>query len=230
MKDSRVPIPPAKSRGFSLGELLIVLAIISVMSALAFAALGKADGFNNATSTISTVLEQARAYAMANNTYVFVGIEETDGATASSATQTAGSGRVALQAFASLDGTLNLASANLAPIDRLQILNGVDLPASLQANTGALANRPATSSVYFFGSSSFPAASTQIVSRNFTFSKVIAFNSLGTVSIPSSTTTGFQYLEIDAQPAYGDVVTASPKNVSAIQVDATTGIVTVYRS
>ena len=174
MKTLRVPVSvSARRRGFSLVELLTVLLIISIMSALAitaFTSLGKSDGFANATTTISTLLEQARAYAMANNTYVFVGIEETNGSTPSSATQTAGQGRVAMQAFASLDGTLNLTSTNLAAINRLQILNNVDLPASLSATTGTLPNRPSGSSIsiYYLGSSSFPtlSGSNQITSRN----------------------------------------------------------------
>ncbi len=228
MKSSRSPIH--QRRGFSLVELLTVLVIISIVSALAFEAmgsLGKSDGFNNATSTMSTLLEQARAYAMANNTYVFVGIVETDASQSAGGAQATGVGRVAMQAFAAQDGTMNFSATNLVAIDKLQILNNVDLPSALTVTSGTLPNRPTADHNIDDAALSVPSA---ITSRNFTFSKVIAFDSLGVVHIPTSPQiTGFQYLEIDAQPTNGTVI-SSKANASAIQVDATTGAVTVYRS
>ena len=225
-------------RGFSLVELLTVLLIISLLSALAVAALnslGKSEGFNSATTTLSTLLEQARAYAMANNTYVFVGIEDTDASQSAGGTQNPGIGRVAIQAFASQDGTLNLGASNLTAINRLQILNNLHVPASLSATSGTLANRP--SADYSLGSTTggttFPTVSSAnaIISRNFTFSKVIAFDALGIVHIPTSPAiSGFQYIEIDAEPTNGTTISANTTNVSAIQIDATTGAITVFRS
>lgn len=235
MKPLSARLPLRVSRGgFSLVELLVVLVIASILSALAFTAfnsIGKADNLNAATSNVSLLLEQARAYAMANNTYVFVGFAETDGSALPNGPQTAGIGRVALQAFASLDGTLNLAAANLSAITRLQILGNVDMPGSLAQNTGTLAGRPAAT--YSVGNSTFPAvaSSSAITSRNFTFTKIIAFDAMGVVHIPTTPpTTGFQYLEIDLQPANGNIVPANNANVSAVQVDGTTGVVNVYRS
>ena len=76
-----------------------------------------------------------------------------------------------------------------------------------------------------------------ITSRNFSFTKIIAFDSLGVVHVPAATPpTGFQYIEIDVQPANGSTVldtsanVSAYPNVSAIEVDATNGVVTVYRS
>jgi prepilin-type N-terminal cleavage/methylation domain-containing protein len=224
--------------GFSLIELLSVLVVISIVSALVVTAmnsLGKADGFNNATTTLSTLLEQARAYAMANNTYVFVGIEETDASQSAGGPQNPGTGRVGVQAFASQDGTLNLAASNLTAINRLQILNNLHVPATLTATSGTLANRPTAD--YSLGSStgstSFPSVTSAnaITARNFTFSKVIAFDALGIVHIPTSPAiSGFQYIEIDAEPTNGTIIPTNTTNVSAIQVDATTGAITVFRS
>ncbi len=217
--------------GFSLVELLTVIAIAAVMSTLAvtaFVSLKRADSLNNATAIISTLLEQARAYAMANNTYVFVGFEESDFGTPSTAAQTAGTGRVAVQAFASADGTLNLSASNLSPINRLQILDSLDLAPAITLTTGGLPGRPAAD--YVIGSTSFPAPSSTISSRNFTFSKVIAFDSLGLVHIPTvAPQPSLQYLEIDVQPSNGNSVPTAATNASAIQVDAMTGAVSVYR-
>jgi prepilin-type N-terminal cleavage/methylation domain-containing protein len=245
MKTQRIVSPPgACRRGFTLFELLTVLVIISIISALvvtAVTSLGKSDGFNNATTTISTLLEQARAYAMANNTYVFVGFEETDGSQPAGGPQNSGAGyvgRVAIQAFASMDGTMNLGTSsqtgtsNLVAINKLQILNNIDFPSKLNEATGTLPNRPASPD-YILGSASFPTipSANFITARNFTFSKVIAFDSLGVVHLPTSpVTSGFQYIEIDAQPTNGSVISPNGTNVSAIELDATTGAVTVYRS
>src|SRR6202022_1653616 len=59
-------------RGFTLLELLVVIAIISILFVLlvpAFTTRKSADDMTNAAYTITGVLEQARAYAMGNNTY-----------------------------------------------------------------------------------------------------------------------------------------------------------------
>jgi prepilin-type N-terminal cleavage/methylation domain-containing protein len=96
---------------FTLLELLVVLAIGAVLSALlvsAFTNIKGADDITNASYTIKNTLEKARTYAMANNTYVWVGFYE-ENATAKAPTNAAppypGKGRVILAAVVSKDGT-----------------------------------------------------------------------------------------------------------------------------
>lgn len=212
------------------------MAIIVLLTSLAFpiiSGLKRASDLNSATATIATTLEQARSYAMANNTYVFVGIEETNFSTPLSQSQTAGTGRVAIQLFAALDGTLNLTPSNLTAVSRMQIVDSLDLPASVTATTGTLPNKqPLTSpSGYVVGSSSYPAASSSIVSGNFTFSKIMAFNPQGGLVIPANPAqSSLQYLEVDVQESNGSNVPATNSNQSAIQVDGETGAVIIYRS
>ncbi|SDT93038.1 type II secretion system protein H [Verrucomicrobium sp. GAS474] len=73
------PLSPKPPRGFSLVELLVVVAIMGTMMALSgpvVTALSGSGSVNKAIIDLSRTLEQARAYAMANGTYVRVGFGE----------------------------------------------------------------------------------------------------------------------------------------------------------
>jgi len=104
--------PPYKQPyGFTLIELVGVIAIIIALTALlvpAFTSLKGAGDINQAAHTIAGVFEQARTYALANNTYVWVGLYE-ENTTAAAPTNTTppypGKGRVLLAVVAANDGT-----------------------------------------------------------------------------------------------------------------------------
>ena len=110
--------------GFTLVEVLFVTAIIGslmILVAPAFTSIRSSGDVTNAAYTIKGVLEQARNYAMANNTYVWIGFYEEDGS-APSATPTAtpGTGRLVISIAASRDGTTvynPTSSSNPDPID-----------------------------------------------------------------------------------------------------------------
>src|SRR6266704_310725 len=74
------------SRGFTLAELLVVLAIMAVRSTLLVIGFQSILGnqFNSEVSVIANTMVRARAYAMDNNTYVFVGIAEVNASTSAS--------------------------------------------------------------------------------------------------------------------------------------------------
>ena len=102
------------SAAFTLLELLFVMAIILMMTALAIPAFNSIKGGSDITKAaydVAGVLDNARAYAMANNTFVYVGIAEVDSAADPSASpQTITSdptvgGRVVVATVASKDGT-----------------------------------------------------------------------------------------------------------------------------
>src|ERR1043166_806288 len=91
---------------FTLLEILVVIAIIAILMVLvapAFTNLKSGNDVTTAGTTIKGVLDAARTYAQANNTYTWVGVFEEDGATSSSA---AGIGRVVMSTVASKDGTI----------------------------------------------------------------------------------------------------------------------------
>src|ERR1700686_958237 len=74
--------PKARS-SFTLIELMVVIGIIVLFSVLlvpAFTSLKGSGDITNTAYAITGVLEQARNYALANNTYVWVGFYEEDSA------------------------------------------------------------------------------------------------------------------------------------------------------
>src|SRR5450432_1932355 len=89
-------------RAFTLIELLAVMGIMIIMLALLVPSITGIKGANDLTKAafgVSDFLEQARSYAMANHTYVFVGLQETDGSQPDSAKpQVSGTGRLAIAA------------------------------------------------------------------------------------------------------------------------------------
>jgi prepilin-type N-terminal cleavage/methylation domain-containing protein len=107
--------PPPRLRsaaGFTLIELLMVLALVGIMAALivpAFDSVGKASQTTKAVYDITGALEQARAYAMARNTYVWVGFLEEDASKPSPSTPVTSAngpgGRVIISTVASQDGS-----------------------------------------------------------------------------------------------------------------------------
>src|SRR4051812_16327417 len=93
---------------FSLVELLVVISIMIAVAALiapAFTSLKGAGDVTSAAYTIKGVLDQARTYAMANNTYTWVGFYEEDASQSPTNPPTAGLGRLVISIVASKDGT-----------------------------------------------------------------------------------------------------------------------------
>lgn len=100
-----------RRNAFTLLELLIVIGIIALLMILivpAFTTIKSAGDFAYAVYGIQGLLENARTYAKANHTYVFVGFAEVDPSvnpSVSPQTPSPPYGRVAVAAVASKDGT-----------------------------------------------------------------------------------------------------------------------------
>jgi len=98
---------------FSLIELMVVIAIIVILMTLlapAFTNIKSGGDFTDAVYRVQGLLENARTYAKANRTYVFVGFAEVDSSVDASVSPqvTTGAtpyGRVAIAVLASKDGT-----------------------------------------------------------------------------------------------------------------------------
>ena len=122
---------------FTLLELLIVVGIIGLLMVLiapAFTTMKSGSDFTSAVNGIRDVLENARTYAKANRTYVFVGLAEADSSVDSGASPqvTTGAtpyGRVAVAVVASKDGTrhFNYATTNQGADWTANYSNGANL-------------------------------------------------------------------------------------------------------
>jgi prepilin-type N-terminal cleavage/methylation domain-containing protein len=170
-------LPKLRERfAFTLVELLVVMAIIAILMVLiapAFTNIKTGNDITTAAYTIKGVLDQARTYAMANNTYVFVGFEEVDASKLDSvspqtATTTTVGGRIAVAAVASRDGTRGYTvstslpspawsnynnGANLIAVGKLQRLENLHLAplSSTLPNSGGLTRQTVSSDSYQLG-------------------------------------------------------------------------------
>ncbi|MBE7157094.1 MAG: prepilin-type N-terminal cleavage/methylation domain-containing protein [Rhodospirillales bacterium] len=219
-------------QAFTLVELLVVIAVIAVLLAITkpvFNTIGGANTFPKALTDVSSALEQARAYAISNNTYVFFGIVEVDSSVDSNQTQTAGTGRVAICVAASKDGTANYNSidpkgtwtskdgANLSALGKLTHNDNVHLVALADppANNGKMsqrqkvdpayqlskpANDPSADSVTPFA---YPIGSA-FNRGHYQFNRVIMFDPQGTARIVNANGDSVaSVIEIGIEPAHG---------------------------
>ncbi|PTY04488.1 hypothetical protein DB346_03370 [Verrucomicrobia bacterium LW23] len=128
-----------RRKGFTLSELLVVVAVISVMSAAAMPALrGIMDSRTVATSAydLAGLLELARSQAVARQTYVWVG---------ATTEMSGGNLSTVFVAVYSRDGSAtNTDAANLVPLTQPVRLKGVALVPWAQLRTETRAVMPGT--------------------------------------------------------------------------------------
>lgn len=251
------PLSLLPKKAFTLVELLMVVTVMAAMLVVAVPAFNTIKGSGDVTKAVYDIagaIDQARTYAMANNTHVFVGFAEVDAsADASAVPQKANTsnpyGRVAMVVVASKDGTSgygsnlsNWSTSNTFPVSRLQHFENLHLAGNAQVSgtTGKLARPSApTYQVTQVGDSSFQSATPlewPVGSTNpqYQFKAVIEFDAQGVAWYQPSggRTSGsmVQYFEIGLQPTHGNVVSASgAADVAVIQIDGMTGATRIYR-
>ena len=237
---------------FTLVELMVVIAIIAILMAFvapAFTNLKTAGDVTSAAYTIKGVLDQARTYARANNTYTWVGFYEEN--VASTTPGALGFGRLVMSVVASNDGTIIYASTvpgtidptrlmqvcKLTKIDNVHLWTHTDTPLT---PTGSTFNyRPNIASTFCIGDTSPPNSTGTLFqyplgspAPQYRFGKGVQFSPRGAAQIINSTTSYSPQpaAEIGLEPTHGNVAPNSiPANVVAIQFTGIGGNVNIYR-
>lgn len=251
--------PPRRQSGFSLLELLAVVAIIAIISGISIVSLtgvNESQQMNDAISKTEGALKRARAHAIGNQTYTWVGFFEKDlEDTAKPAS--AGKGELLIATVASTNGTSiyrKPASSSTPALDQnpqdlelvgpLITISHVDLttipagnlvrddvaPDEYQVGHNDFQTRP-----LFFGSTSktqnkitfnYPLYATSDTLA--TFTRIIEFAPNGDATkIGNSSIT--RLMEIGLRPTKGNQDLPESGDVAVLQIKGITGSIDILR-
>lgn len=242
---------------FTLVELLIVTGIVALLMALvipAFTNIKSGGDVTNAAYTIKGVLDTARTYAKANDTYTWIGFFEEDVSQQSTNPATAGTGRIVMSIVASKDGTTVYSPSSPATIDPTKLIQVGKLTkienAHLAGDTlftttpstptgSTFDNRPpVTYRIASPPNASPPNSRTPFQypvgspapAAQYTFVKAVQFSPGGEARVDNNSDYTLQVAaEIGLRATHGTTVDTTSPNVVAIQFGGVGGNVTIYR-
>lgn len=233
---------------FSLLELMVVIAITILVAGFVLPAVTTLKSAGDVTSsayTIKGVLESARSYAMANNTYTWVGFSGSIGSTVT--------GQVSMALLASNDGTntvctpvgspptpvatdstttssivIGSGTGTASPISKIITLSNSHIgDTGTPTNNGTdFESRASVASAYRISSAG--TSSHTFVTKGVTFSQWIQFSPRGEATVNGGNTQVTTYAEVGLLPTHGNAL-ASTLNIAAVQVGGFGGNVRIYR-
>ena len=231
-----------RSRGFTLLELLIVVGIIGLLMVLiapAFTTIKSAGDVTSAAYTIKGVLDTARTYAKANNTYSWVGFAGSIGDNIT--------GQVQLVIVASKDAT-DLGTSVNQPGNRIDITAGVTPVGKVMTlqnahigDTGTPTNdgtdfesRAAVNINYRVGAAGTGFNSDYyFIEQGTQFNRWIRFSPRGEAVVKGGATQITPSAEVGLLPTHGTALAATINpasgNLVAIQISGFGGNVRIYR-
>ena len=238
----RAPRPAVALRegGFTLLELLIVVGIIGLLMVLIAPAFTYIKGGTDVTSaayTIKGVLDTARTYAKANDTYTWVGFA---GSIGPNAPQNI-SGQVKVAIVASKDGTNlwstnnALPSASLVQVGKMMTLDNIHVgDTGTPSNDGTeFESRANVDSDHRISTS--PNTPYPFTVQQTTFNKWIQFSPRGEAIVHGGSFSIVQDTEVGVLPTHGTALAVTQSgnrwlgNVVAIQIKGFAGDVRIYR-
>ena len=245
---------PSQRRGFTLIELLVVIAIMVVTLALVVPAFNTIKGTGDVTKGIydlAGVLQTARSYATANNTYVWVGFYEENGGQSSTSPATSGTGRIVMSIVASNNGTsiysqpLTIStniSTGLSQVTKLVKIDNMhlDISGTGTGTSTTFLGRPAVSGTaaqianYLLttGSSNapfyYPLSATPATAQ-YTFKTAIQFSPRGEARLNEMTQPLQPVMEVGLRPTRGSAVAINSQEMAAVQITGIAGNVQIYR-
>ncbi len=221
------PPGPQSVLAFTLIELLAVIAIMVMLLAFTIPIIRSGTDMNKSAWEIAGIIEQARAYAMAQNTYVWVGFNEAQAVVPANQTNTA------VFVVASKDGTATFNTANLSQIGKTTIFQNLTI-GDFSGATFNYGNRQRNSGDVQVTQLSGKSPVTMVLPgklSTYTANKTFQINPEGSVKIPTANSladlTMVHWIELGLQPMRG--TTKGTGDTAAIQIAGLTGQTRVYR-
>lgn len=209
----------APTRGFSLIELLVVVAVIAMLASFAipaFNSIGQARGVSEAAYQVSAAVELARSEAISRQTYVWLGMQPQTNF---------GNLDLRLGIVYSKDGTANTGATNLQPIGKSLLIQRVGLTNATVMDVGTNNIGSPVDLSAFSGGVAFGIGQTTNSDR-----RTVTFTPLGEATTNPSPTSGSGFdprLGIGLRQARGTALV--PNNDIAVVIDGSVGLPTIYR-
>ena len=249
---------PVESKGFSLLELLAVIAIVAIISGitiLSLSGINTSQQMNQAINKTEGALNRARAYAIANQTYTWVGFFEKDPAN-TSLPAADGKGELLISIVASTNGSsiyrkpansstpaldqdpnalemisplLAISNVDMVTISETELLRDEVAPSEYQVGHEDFLFRP-----IYFGSTSktknritfdYPLGSNSGPQVRFT--RALEFAPNGDATKIGSPQT--RLIELGLRPTQGNQDIPGTGNVAVIQIKGITGSIKTLR-